>query len=184
MERNIKMELNKTKTVAYDYTFNYFGGDKYNGKIVTGASITLAIRCYKDDIEVKFDEAEPHIEFLNAGKKVRKWLNSVFDISIDRKDVFKISRNLYVDNLFKLMCGYDIIKYDIVGYSLNVAVGLLNDTNPSLAQKLPKEFQDLPVCEPVEVTEGVFREFISSHIDDFDISDNKKAQCLSVSFID
>lgn len=178
------MDLNKTKTVAYSYTFNYFGGDKYNGKIVAGASITLAIRCYKDGIEVKFDEVEPHIEFLNAGKKVKKWLNSVFDVSIDRKDVFKISRNLYADNLFKLMCGYDKIEYDIVGYSLDVAVGLLNDTNPMLAKELPKEFQDLPVCEPVDVAESVFKDFISSRIDDFDISDNKIAQCVSVSFIE
>lgn len=178
------------KAVAYDYTFNYFGGDTYNGRTVAGANITLAIRCYKDGAEVKFDSAkgEPSISYSAAGKHIKErkeWLFSVFDVSIDRKAAaFKITRDLYKDNLFKLICGYDKIEYDIVGYSLDVVVGLLNDTNPSLAQKLPKEFQDLPACEPVEVTESVFREFISSHIDDFDISDNKRAQNMSVSFVD
>lgn len=176
------MEINKTKTVAYDYTFNYFGGDKYNGKIVTGASITLAIRCYKDDIEVKFDKVEPHIQDFATKRKA--YLCDLFDVSFDRKDLFTVRRNnIYID-VFKRICGYDRIEYDIVGYSLDVAVGLLNDTNPILAKKLPEEFQDLPVCEPVEVAENVFKDFISSRIDDFDISDNKKAQCLSVSFID
>lgn len=179
------MELNKTKTVAYDYTFNYFGGDMYdmyNGKIVAGASITLAIRCYKDGIEVKFDKVEPHIQDFATKRKA--YLCDLFDVCFDRNSLFTVrSNNIYID-VFKRICGYDRIEYDIVGYSLDVAVGLLNDTNPSLAKTFPEGLQDLPVCEPVEVTEKVFREFIQSHIDDFDISDNKIAQCTSVSFIE
>lgn len=176
-------KLSKPKTVAYDYLFNYFGGDTYNGRIVTAASITLAIRCYKDGVEVKFDDnCEPEITI--AQSKSKKYLCGIFDVSIDRENIFKISRNLNEDNLFKFICGYDKIEYDIVDYSLDVAVGLTKDTLPLLAKKLPQEFQDLPVCEPVEITENVFREFISSHIGDFDISDNKTAQCAGVRFID
>ena len=176
------MELNKTKTVAYDYTFNYFGGDMYNGRLVTGASITLAIRCYKDGVEMKFDKIEPHIQ--DFVKKRKAYLCDLFDVYFDRKDLFTIRRNkIYID-VFKRICGYDRIEYDIVGYSLDVAVGLVNDTDPLLAKKLPEEFQDLPVCEPVVVAENVFKNFISSRIDDFDISDNKVAQCVSVCFID
>lgn len=186
------MNNNKTKTVAYDYTFNYFGGDTYDGKIVTGASITLAIRCYKEGTEVKFNENEEQsvnlvtIDPISNGfvPKDERWLNDVFDISFDRKEIFKIHRNIYIDNLFKLHYGYDKISYDIVGYSFDVAVGLLKDTDPSFAKDLPEGFQDAPVCEPVEVDESVFREFISSRIDDFDITDNKNAQCPSVSFLD
>lgn len=89
-----------------------------------------------------------------------------------------------MDNLFKLICGYDKIKYDIVGYSFDVMIGLIKDTDPLFAKTLPTEWQNTPNCELVEITENVFKEFILSHIDDFDISDNKKAQCPSVSFID
>ena len=187
------MENKKTKIIAYDYMFNYFGGDTYDGKIVTGASITLAIRCYQEGTEVKFDEDnEQSVNLVKYDPKRKetvptddkKYLNEVFDVSFDRKDIFKIRRNLYIDNLFRLICGYDRIEYNVIGYSFDVAVGLLKDTDPSLAKDLPAEFQDLPVCEPVEVDESVFREFISSRIDDFDISDNKIAQCPSVRFLD
>lgn len=50
------IEKNELKTIAYEYLFNYFGGDVFNGRIITGASIQLAIRAYKDGKEVKFKE--------------------------------------------------------------------------------------------------------------------------------
>lgn len=34
------------KRIAYGYLFNYFGGEKRNGKIVNGSSIDLNIRPY------------------------------------------------------------------------------------------------------------------------------------------
>lgn len=173
------------KTIAFDYTFNYFGGDMYNGRIVTGASVTLAIRCYKDGAEVKFfDQIEPYVEIYGISSIFhrKEFLCSVFEVSFNRKNIFKINRNPYIDSLFKLVYGYDKIKYDIVGYSFDVAEGLLKNIVPT--NGLPKEFQDTLVCEPISITEDAFRTFISSHLEDFDISDNEKAQCPSISFID
>lgn len=35
------------KTIVYEYSFNYFGDDKFESKVVTGASVQVAIRPYK-----------------------------------------------------------------------------------------------------------------------------------------
>ncbi len=64
-----------------------------------------------------------------------------------------------------------------------MVTGLTKDVMPELADKLPTEFQSLPVSESIEVSEDVFKNFILNHLNDFDISDNKKAQCPSVGFI-
>lgn len=164
------------KTIVYDYLFNYFGGDKFEGKIVTGASIQVAIRPYKNGDEIKFENGK---ELSVKGK----YLFSVFDVSFDRENIFNINRNLFVDNLFRLVCNFDEIKAEVIGYSLDVATGLTKDVMPELADELPTEFRMLPVSESVQVSEETFRNFIQKHLNDFDISDNKKAQCLSVEFI-
>lgn len=48
----------KNKRIVYNYLFNYFGGDKWNGSIVGGASIDLEFHIYKDGKEVLFGEDE------------------------------------------------------------------------------------------------------------------------------
>lgn len=170
--------MRQGKTIAYDYAFNYFGGDKYNGVIVQGASITLAIRCYKNGQEVKFDESLQTLPCVAAqNTDIKHGLCEVFDVSIDRNSLFRVSRNLIIDNLFRQKYGYDKIEYDVVEYSLDVFKGPVKDTFPELGDILPEDMQDSPVCQSVKVSEDVFRQFISSHIEDFDIPDNKKAQC-------
>lgn len=39
----------KKGTLVYTYLFNYFGKKKFDGKIITGASIDLAIKVIKDN---------------------------------------------------------------------------------------------------------------------------------------
>lgn len=169
---NNRKEKQELKTIAYSYLFNYFGGDKFKGEIVMGASIEIAIRVYQNDDEVKFENG---VELSVEGR----YLFNCFDVSIDRDNVFKIEKNLYVDNMFRLIHNFDRIEADVIGYSLDVLVGQVKDSMPDI----PKEFENLPVSESRKVTEEEFRTFILDHIDDFDISDNKKAQCPSVSFI-
>lgn len=162
------------KTISYSYLFNYFGGDTYKDKVISGASILIAIRAYKDNKEVKFkDEIEPTTH--------GKYFNSVFDVCFDREKLFVIQRNLQVDNLFRLVFGFDEIKAEVIGYELNYIMGTSKECYPDL--HLPKEFENLPVSTSMEVSEEEFRTFISNHIDDFDISDNKHAQCPSYAFI-
>lgn len=153
MENNEKYNYKQEepKTIAYDYLFNYFGGDTFNGKIVVSASIQLAIRAYKNGKEVKFTE-EP------------KCGNAHFDenykISFNKKTLFSIHKDLRVDNLFRLCFGWDKIESEVIGYTLDYL------------DKLPDE-----------VSESDFRNFLSSHSKDFDISDNKNAQVPSISYM-
>ncbi len=155
------------KTIVYDYLFNYFGKQKFKGEIITGGSINIAIRVYMNSKEVKF---EKDVELSTHGNS----LFDVFDVSVDRETVFKIKRNLYVDNLFRLVYGFDKIEADVIGYSLDVYEGLAKDL---LSVDLPKDFENFPVSKPIEVSKDVFTQFILNNIDDFDIPDNHKAQC-------
>src|SRR5574344_1854122 len=91
----------KPMTIVYDYLFNYFGEDKFNEKIITGAAIELAINVYdNNDNEIKFT-SEPVI-ITEYGKK---YLCEVYDVSIDRKKLFIINKNLYIDNIFRIVFG-------------------------------------------------------------------------------
>lgn len=83
------------KTIVYEYLFNYFGGDKFENKTVTGASIQLAIRPYKNGNVVKFEDGkEPSFKDF--------FLFQVFDVSFDKEKVFNINRNIFIDNLFRI----------------------------------------------------------------------------------
>lgn len=157
--------------VCYEYLFNYFGRDTYKEKIITGASILLAIHVYKNGTEIKFEE---HEELTANGR----YFNEVFKVRFDRQKLFVVERNLHMDNLFRLVFGFDKIDYEVVGYSFDYLEGTSKECFPDL--KLPKEFENMPVSTSMEVNENEFKAFLSEHIDDFDISDNKSAQCPSV----
>ncbi len=166
------MSTSKPKTIVYDYLFNYFGKDKLNGDFITGASISLAIHIYKDDTELKFTKEPKAVN--------NTYLSNVFSVSFDRNKLFKVTKNLYADNLFRLIYGWTKIDFEVVGYSLDKLVGTSNDVLPDC----PKELLDFPVSEPMNVSKEEFIKFLTEHIDDFDISDNQNAQCPSISFLD
>ena len=157
----VTTENQEPKTIVYDYLFNYFGGDTYEGRTITGASVNLAIKAYKNGKEIKSLE-EP--EYNDT------YLSDVFKVSFDKKNLFNVERNLKADNLFRLAYGFDKIEAEIVGFEL-------------YRHELPEEVEDVPCEVPIQVTEEVFRQFLMSHKNDFDIKDNKNAQVPSVAFI-
>lgn len=174
-----------SKRIAYDYLFNYFpksydsgngeSKDTYGGKLVAGASITLCIKAYKDGEEVLFEEEK---EVSESGK----YLSDVFDVSFDKEQLFVVKKNIYVDNIFRLMRKWDRIEAEVVDYSIDTFVGTLKDL-PDM-EDVVDELGNMPVSEPNFVSEEQFRSFLSSHKDGFDISDNKCAQVPSYSFLE
>lgn len=164
------IEKNELKTIAYEYLFNYFGGDVFNGRVVTGASIQLAIRAYKDGKEVKFKE-EPN--------KDGYYYNENFKVSFDKDKLFIVEKDIKVDNFYSIVYGWDKIKYEIVGYCLHY----LDKAPEDFIEKLPVEFRNLPFSTSMEVSKEEFETFLKTHIDDFNISDNINAQVPSVIFI-
>lgn len=173
------------KRIAYDYLFNYFpksydsgnseSKDTYDGKLVAGASITLCIKAYKDGEEMLFDEKK---EVSENGK----YLSDVFEVSFDREQLFVVKKNLMVDNIFRLMRGWDRIEAEVVNYSIDTFAGTLADM-PNM-KDVVDELGNMPVSEPNSVSEEQFRNFLSSHKDGFDISDNEYAQVPSYSFLE
>lgn len=164
------IEKKELKTIAYDYLFNYFGGDVFNGKIITGAIIQIAIRAYKDGKEVKFrKEPSKHGYYYNENYKV----------SFDKDKLFIVEKNIRVDNFYRLVYGWNKIEYEILGYALDY----LDEAPKDLIEELPVKFRNIPYSATMEVSKEEFETFLRTHIEDFNISDNINAQVPSVIFI-
>lgn len=169
--------MNRTNRISYDYLFNYFGKGTYEGKPVTGASIALNIRPYKDGKEVLFkDGDEPKLQDC--------YLCDIYKVSFNRKTEFVVKENVDVKLMYLLAFEWDRIEYEITDYSLDVHIGTLKDRFGDDTENLPDGFLDTPISKPVTVTEEEFREFLSVNEDDFDIPDNRSAQIPSVRFYD
>ena len=110
IRQNNVYDIKEPKTLAYDYLFNYFGKKTFKGKIILGASIQLGIRVYKNKQEVKFSE-EP--------KYQNNYLSDVYEVSFEREKMFRIEKNLGVENLLRIVFGWDNIQSEVVGYTLD-----------------------------------------------------------------
>lgn len=160
------------KIIVYDYLFNCFGGKRHNGKVVLGASVELAIHVYKNGQEIKFQEKEP--DAVQG-----RYLCEAYEVSFDREKLFVVQKNIKIDNLFRIVYGWDRIEAEVVGYTLDY----LTKPDEEIEKLLPEEFKGMPYSTPEEVSEQVFKTFLKDNLDDFDISDNIKAQVPSVRYI-
>lgn len=164
------MKQAEPKIIAYDYMFNYFGKDTFKGKVITGAGVQLAIKVYKDGEEVKFIEEPKH---KNA------YFNEIYKVSFVRKEMFSVQKNLKMDNLFRVVFGWDKIESEVVGYTLDYQDVMPNE----IMKDMPEQFKNIPFSSQMEVSEKDFRDFLCKHIENFDISDNVNAQVPSISYI-
>lgn len=158
------------KTIAYDYLFNYFGKDVFKGEVITGASVQLAIKAYKNGKEVKFEE-EPKVNNYDY--------SDIFKVSFDIDKLYIIEKDIRADKMFCINYGWDNIDYEIIGFSLDY----LDKLPDGFEEKLPVQFRGFPCSAPMEVSKEEFETFLKGHIKDFNISDNINAQVPSISFI-
>lgn len=169
-EEHYEYMPDKPSTLAYDYLFNYFGGDMFKDKKITGASVQLAIRVYKNGEEIKFIQ-EPRTKGT--------YLCDVYKVSFDREKLFTVTKDVKRDNLLRIVYGWDEIKAEVVGYSLDYE----SKFNEEQLKDMPEVMKNFPVSEAMEVTEEEFKDFLSKHLDDFDMKDNINAQVPSISYI-
>lgn len=142
---------NKKGALGYGYLFNYFGESRYENKVVTGAGIEILYHVFDNNgTEIEFEE-EIHLPELSGIN-----LSRICEVSYDEKNAYKITKNLYVDNLFRLLKGWKYITYEVVGYSIDVLT-------------------DNPCSEAISVTEDKFKKFVMDN-KEFNISDNVDAQ--------
>lgn len=167
MEKEV---LTEPKSIAYDYLFYFSRENSFNGKIILGAGITLAIRAYKDGKEVKFWE-EPRYKDIHYEKN--------YDVSFYKENIYVIQKNLIVDNLFRIVMGWDKIEAEVYGYFLDY----LSHLPEEIERDLPEDLKGFPCIEPMEVLEEEFRNFLRENWDDFGIPNNIKAQVPSDRFI-
>lgn len=173
--KNKMTENIEPKVIAYDYLFNYFGGDKFKDKIIFGASVSIAIHVYKNGKEVKFTE-----DFTIEGPCKNFFLNNIIKVSFDREKQFVVKENIYAKQAIQEIKGWDKFETEVIGFSLDFLVPPTEETK-KLEEMLG--IGPMPSREVMQVTEEEFREFLKSHADDFDISDNRDAQVPSYMLI-
>lgn len=163
--------LDKPKTYVANYLFNYFGGDKIEDKIITGAGIDVAIRPYKRGRLVQFrSEKETYFSLDTSSRLFEKrtetiYLTDMVSISFERKNLYKIDID---ESIMKLICehfGWDTIKVEAVNFELDYA-------------------ESEWVSAPWYCGKETFNKFITSHLDEFNIADNIPAQCPGYSWLD
>ncbi|WP_279145821.1 hypothetical protein [Clostridium tyrobutyricum] len=139
-------------------------------KVITGASIRLAIKAYKHGKEIKFKE-EP--------KASNCFYCDNFKVSFDTDKLYVIEKNIIVDKFYRVMYGWDKIDYEVIGFTLDY----LDELPDDLRKILPMPLKDLPYSVPMEVSKKEFKAFLKGHINDFNISDNTNAQVPGILFI-
>lgn len=159
------------KTYVASYLFNYFGGDKVENKIITGAGIDVAIRPYKNGKLVQFQtEKETYFSLESSSRLFGKrydtlYLTSMINVTFDRKGIYKINVDEVIKQVICEHFGWDTITVEVVDYELDYAESEL-------------------VSAPWYCGKETFDNFIFNHLDDFDILDNVHAQCPSYSWLD
>lgn len=162
---------NEPKIYAAVFMFNYFGKEKIEDKVIAGANIEVAFRPYKDGKIVKFgEEKETYLWVENASSltgTVRDFISfeDLVNVSYSEKDCYKISYNDELIELYMTEFGWDRIDISVSSVSLAY-------------------FDDSYMIETFECGTKIFEEFLKTHSKDFDISDNKKAQCPAYCWID
>ncbi|WP_373124617.1 hypothetical protein [Blautia producta] len=164
------------KTIVYDYLFNYFGGDSYGGRIVTGATVSVAFYFIDRKGEVIGFEENQEPRFEND------YLCNMLNVYYDREQCYKLTTTKALGELINKNTSIKSICL-VCSYSLDCDM-----TNTpkyhELLQDMPSFIKQIPMSEPIPVTKKEFEDFLKSHVDDFDISDNKPAQVPSVGWID
>ncbi|MDQ0361547.1 hypothetical protein [Breznakia pachnodae] len=170
------MENNKEKGIlCYDYQFNYFGEKKFEGQLVTGATVSIAFHITSDDGKEQLFDEETAIE-INGEEY---YLCDVISVSYDLEKGFEINPSLNQANkvIMEKLSG---IHFEVVSYSIDVLEGTLRD-NPTLSDNVKLKLGsilDLPSSRSITVSEEVFMNFVCND-EEFDISDNKNAQVPS-----
>lgn len=160
--------LDKNQVLCYEYLYNYFGGDKFDNKVIDGAAVEISFRPYINGELVPVTEELAAIvkepSKISDKPRISKfWLFNIVDVQFDRESFIKMEINEDVKRLFLEQYGWDDIVIQIESYNLSYR-------------------ESLYVSVPFNVKKEDWESFLRNHLDDFDISDNVHAQCLSYSW--
>lgn len=166
--------MKKKGRIIHDYSFNYFGGDRYEGKTIGGASVNVLFECYDHDGKERlFTENDD--------------ISSVLDVRFDRDKVYQIDVDPIRMKEISEKYGLKTVSFRPYEFYLYYLDGHISDDLEGMDEKRRENIQsiigslgDVPVQSPMQVSEDEFRKFLLDHADDFDIMDNRHAQTCSV----
>lgn len=144
------------KAINYEYVFNYFGDEMFRKHKVTGASIDVEFRGYKDGKEVSLLMGDGEMEMTKGSIT----LSNLVHVRFDRSKLYVIEPVEELMQKVKEELDLDEIRAEASAFSLNVEVGYAHSTS-------------------MQVQKSAFFQFIWKDVDGFDISDNKSAQVTS-----
>lgn len=160
----------KNRVLCYEYLYNYFGGDKFDNKVIDGAAVDISFRPYINGELVSVTEEltavvkEPS-KISDKPRISQFWLFNIVDVQFDRESLIKMEMNEDIKRLFLEQYGWDDIVIQIESYNLS--------------------YKESPyVSVPFDVKKEDWESFLRNHLDDFDISDNVHAQCPSYSLVE
>ena len=164
---------NDTRPRVYtaSFLFNYFGGDYVGDKKIVGAGVDVAFRPYKKGQLVKFcSEKETYFTIEKESRiiGIRKeeiYLQDAVNVSFDREKLVKLTIHKDVVRTICEHFGWDKLDISISEYELDYE-------------------ERKYVSAPWYCGKDTFERFLSSHKEDFDISDNRNAQCSSYGWLD
>ena len=108
-------------------------------------------------------------------------LSNVFNVSFNRdgeQGYFHINKIHYLERFFNRIYSWYTIEVKPIKYYLWIAPGKASDK----IVNFPAEFRDLPFLQSVEVSEQEFNLFLKSHVEGFDLPENKFAAVTGVMF--
>lgn len=152
---HIGTNLNPRKyRVSYDRVFLAHPPFEYKGDLITGASLDLTFKCFKDGKEILFGENEGTRE------------EGAFHCSVNKDHGFAIEHKSTEESY------YDFITCEATHFFLDYYEGRSGEVLPGC----PEAFADYPVSGAKPTTKEEFIKIIQGHWENFDNSDNRRAQ--------
>lgn len=144
------------KAINYEYVFNYFGNEMFRKHKVTGASIDVEFRGYKDGKEVSLLMGDGEMEMTKGSIT----LSNLVHVRFDRSKLYIIEPVEELVKELKEELDLDEIRAEASAFSLAI--------------------EESEGCfTSMQVQKSAFFQFIWKDVDGFDISDNKSAQVTS-----
>lgn len=144
------------KAINYEYAFNYDGDELFRKHKVTGASIDVEFRGYKNGKEVSLLMGDGEMEMTKGSIT----LSNLVHVRFDRSKLYVIEPVEELVKELKEELDLDEIRAEASAFSLAI-------------EESESYFTSM------QVQKSAFFQFIWKDVDGFDISDNKSAQVTS-----
>ena len=160
------MKQNPT-TLAYKYIFVCQGDVFYKGHRLKAVGLTLALKLYR------YGNILPiPLEPMYNGH----FLNELFDVSINKFDLYKVEKNRFMEKIFKGIFKFDDSNFEEIEFTAEI---LTDETVVNNSETVPVQ-KVKSIRIPKQNLETILKENMSFFL----LQENKKAEVEKVSFVE